>query len=367
MNFINDVLKNDSDYKALLSDCQKSRLPTLCTGLSSVHKAAIISALYSHTSQKIAVITPDEASADALQQDLLSLKVNAVNFPSRDYCLSDIKGYSKEYEHKRTDTLSKLLGGGFDVLTLSLDAALQYTLPPEKLRAANFSLKSGDCTEISALCERLLNSGYVRSELCEGTGQFSVRGGIVDIYPVNYKEPVRLEFWGDEIDGISYFDIETQRRTDNIDEIEITPACEVLYTQTELSEKLSKLLKSKTITENQAKQIERDINALENGITIQPDRYIPLLFETTVFDYLNDTLIILSDSVNIAERLKSMAQQYEMDAENLLEEGFLNKKTAKLWLSKSEFYSKCEKAVIMDNFTRGSYEIKPKNIINFNL
>ena len=97
MNFINDVLKNDSDYKALLSDCQKSRLPTLCTGLSSVHKAAIISALYSHTSQKIAVITPDEASADALHQDLLSLKVNAVNFPSRDYCLSDIKGYSKEY------------------------------------------------------------------------------------------------------------------------------------------------------------------------------------------------------------------------------------------------------------------------------
>ena len=367
MNFINDVLKNDSDYKALLSDCQKSRLPTLCTGLSSVHKAAIISALYSHTSQKIAVITPDEASADALQQDLLSLKVNAVNFPSRDYCLSDIKGYSKEYEHKRTDTLSKLLGGGFGVLTLSLDAALQYTLPPEKLRAANFSLKSGDCTEISALCERLLNSGYVRSELCEGTGQFSVRGGIVDIYPVNQKEPVRLEFWGDEIDGISYFDIETQRRTDNIDEIEITPACEVLYTQTELSEKLSRLLKSKTITENQAKQIERDINALENGITLQPDRYIPLLFETTVFDYLNNTLIILSDSVNISERLKSMAQQYEMDAENLLEEGFLNKKTAKLWLTKSEFYSKCEKAVIMDNFTRGSYEIAPKNIINFNL
>ncbi len=367
MKFISDVLKNDSDYKSLLNDCEKNHLPNICTGLSNVHKAAIISSLHGHLNKKIAVVTPDEATADALLQDLISLKVNAVNFPSRDYCLCNMQGYSKEYEHKRTDTLSKLLGGGFDVLTLSLDAALQYTLPPEKLNFASFTLKSCDSIEITALCDRLLNSGYTRSELCEGIGQFSVRGGIFDIFPVNQNDPVRLEFWGDEIDSMSFFDPETQRRTDNIDEIEITPACEVLYNQNELIEKLTKLLKSKTITENQKSQIEKDINALENGISIQPDRYIPLLFDTTVFDYLKDSLIILSDSINICERLKSISSQNEMDTENLLEEGFLNKKTAKLWLSKTEFYEKCQNAVIMDNFSRNSYELKAKNIINFNL
>ncbi len=367
MKFISDVLKNDSDYKSLLNDCEKGRLPTLCTGLSNVHKAAIVAALHGHLNKRIAVITPDEATADALQNDLTSLNVNAVNFPSRDYCLCNMQGYSKEYEQKRTDTLSKLLGGGFGVLTLSLDAALQYTLPPQKLKAANFTLKGGDCIEISALCDKLLNSGYVRSELCEGIGQFSVRGGIFDIFPVNQKDPVRIEFWGDEIDSISFFDPETQRRTDNVEYIDITPACEVLFNSDELLSVLSKLLKSKSITENQAKQIEKDINALENGITIQPDRYIPLLFDTTVFDYLDDTLIILSDSINISERLKSTASQNEMDVENLLQEGFLNKKTAKLWLTKTEFYEKCEAAVIMDNFSRNSYELKVKNIINFNL
>lgn len=366
MKFINDVLKNDGDYKLLLGDLEKGRLPTLCTGLSNVHKAAIISALHTHTKKKIAVITPDEASADAMLQDLISLKINAVNFPSRDYCLADIKGYSKEYEHKRTDTLSKLLDGGFDVLTLSLDSALQYTLSPEKLAAANFTLKSGDNIEIHTLCDKLLNSGYTRSEICDGTGQFSLRGGIFDIYPVNLKEPVRLEFWGDEIDNISFFDTETQRRTENIDEIKITPACEVLYTPNELASSLSKLLKGKSLTEKQAKQIEKDINALENEISIQPDRYIPLLFESTVFDYLKGTLLILSDSNNISERIKSTTAQNEIDTENLLEEGFLNKKTAKLWLTKTEFYKNCEKAVIMDNFSRNSYEIAPKNIINFN-
>ncbi|MBQ3546940.1 MAG: transcription-repair coupling factor [Clostridia bacterium] len=365
MKFINDVLSLDTGYKSLLGDCQKNRLPILCTGLSNVHKAVLISALNGHTKRKIAVITPDEATADALLQDLISLKVDAVNFPSRDYCLCNIQGYSKEYEHKRTDTLSKLLGGGFDVLTLSLDAALQYTLPPEKLSAANFGLKIGDNTNIADLCEKLLNNGFVRSELCDGTGQFSVRGGIFDIFPVNHKDPVRIEFWGDEIDSISYFDTETQRRTENIEAIEITPACEVLYNPNELCSQLSKLLKSKSTTENQQKQIEKDINALENGIAIQPDRYIPLLFNTTVFDYLQDALIILSDSINVSERIKSIALQNDMDTENLLEEGFLNKKTAKLWLSKAEFYEKCENAVIMDNFSRNNYEIAPKNIINF--
>ncbi len=367
MKIINDVLKCDGDYKNLLDDCEKGRLPILCTGLSNVHKATVVSALCSHQKRKIVVITPDEATADSMLNDLLSLEVKAVNFPSRDYCLCNMQGYSKEYEQKRIDTLSKLLGGGFDVLTLSLDAALQYTLPPEKLDAANFKIQSGDVINLSSLCDRLLNSGYTRCELCEGAGQFSLRGGILDLYPVNFKDPVRIEFWGDEIDNISFFNPETQRRTEAVDLVEVTPACEVLFNNQELIDSLSKLLKSKSLNEKQVKQIEKDINALENGISIQPDRYIPLLSNSTVFDYLNDPIIILSDSINIAERFKSITAQNEMDTVNLLEEGILNKKTAKLWLSKAEFYSYCEKAVIFDTFSRNSYELKVKDVINFNL
>ncbi len=367
MKIISDVLNCDSDYKNLLSDCQKGRLPTLCTGLSNVHKAAVISALNSHLNQKIAVITPDEATAESISNDLLALGVNAVLFPSRDYCLYDIKGYSKEYEHKRTDTLSKLLGGDFGVAVISLDAALQYTLPPQKLLNANFKVKSGDTLEISNLCEKLLESGYTRAEICEGTGQFSVRGGIFDIFPVNSKKPCRIEFWGDEIDNISLFDIETQRREETVDFIDITPAVEVLYNPATLLEKLNSLSKSKSLTDKQKAQIEGDINALENGISIKADKYIPQIFgDSTIFNYLENTLLVLCDSLNINERLKSISSQNELDVSSLLEDGILSKKTAKLWLSKTEFYTHLQNAVIMDNFPRGSYEIKPKNIVNFN-
>ncbi|MBR6564416.1 MAG: hypothetical protein IKK71_03125, partial [Clostridia bacterium] len=368
MEFLNQVLNSDSDYLSLLKSVKNGRYPIACTGLSSVHKSAVISALCSDLGRKIAVITPDESSALEITNDLLSMKVDALNLPSRDYCIGDIKGYSKEYEHKRTDTLSKLLGGGFGVLTLSLDSALQYTMPPNVLNKACFTIKSGDSITINDLILHLLQSGYARQEICDGVGTFSHRGGIVDIYPTTSTTPYRLEFWGDEIDTISPYDTETQRRGDSVDFVEISPACEVLYNNNNLLEKLEEISKSKKLTDNQRKRLSHDISALESGVSINPDRYLPLIYpeNNTVFEYLKDCLIILADSGNMKERFQNIETQTSADCENFLEEGFLSFATAKLWLSKAEFFKYCENALIFENFPRSSYEIKIKDIINFN-
>ncbi len=369
MKFINEILKKDPDYMGLLHSVERDRLPIVCTGLSMIHKAAVTAGLYRATGKKNAVITHDEASANELRDDLRSLGLNCLNFPSRDYCIGPLSGYSKEYEHKRTETLSKLLDGDFDILTISLDAAVQYTVPPENLSLARFTLKAGDSADITELSGRLISAGYVRSEQCEGAGQFSVRGGIFDVFPVNSEQPCRIEFWGDEIDNISYFDTETQRRTENIEKIEITPACEVVFEPRELIIKLNNYLKTaKGLTEKQRSVILKDIDALENGIEFSYDRYIPLIFEggETVFDYISDALIVVSESGGINDRFKSMAVQQSADTEAYLEEGYLTEKTAQLWLSKTDFWSCVPGAVIMENFPRNSYELKPRDIINFN-
>ena len=369
MEFLNKILSSDPDFKAVLKDITAQRLPFACTGLSSIHKAAVISSIKSQTGQKIAVVTEDEASALQMESDFKAMGLNAIAFPLRDYCLLNMSGVSKEYEHKRTDTLSALADGAFDVVCFSVDSAVQYTVSPEALAKARFKLGTGNEITPADLTERLLRSGYVRSEICEGKGQFSSRGGIFDIFPVNCESPVRIEFWGDEIDTISYFDTETQRRTSHTDSIEITPANEVLIPPEKLAGILSDYLKtSKELTENQQKQLENDINALENGITVPMDRYLPLIYPNgeTVFDYLSDCLIFVSESGNINERLKSMEIAQSSDAESLLEDGILSSKTAKLYLSKSEYWEKLEKAVILENFPRTSYELKIKDIVNFN-
>ena len=369
MKFFDGILMQDPDFAQLLRDIDKGRIPLACTGLSLVHKAAVLATIQRKTGRKITVVTKDEAEALALAADMSSLGLRALNFPQRDLAIGSFSGYSREYEQKRTDTLSILLDGAFDLLTVSVDAALQYTAPPEVLAHARFTLSQGETADIKELTERLLSAGYTRSELCEGKGQFSVRGGIFDVFPVNQVSPLRIEFWGDEIDGISYFDPETQRRTENAENVEITPACEVLIPPEMLAERLTEYLKeNKKLTPIQREKIEADINALENGISVQTDRYIPLIypFGETVFDYVTDNLLVVSESGDINERLKSIFIQQSADAESFLEEGFLSEKTAKLSLDKIEFWENLSESVILENFPRTSYELKIKDIINFN-
>ncbi|MBQ3052362.1 MAG: transcription-repair coupling factor [Clostridia bacterium] len=369
MKFLNQILKRDPDYNLLLSDIEKGRLPLACTGLSHIHKAAVVDAIVAHLSKKAVVITQDEASANELANDLSSLGIKTLNFPLRDYCIGNLSGYSREYEHKRIDTLSAIADGDFQVLTLSVSAAIQYTIPPEILSSSKFILKSGDIIEIDALTERLLNAGYTRSEICEGQGQFSIRGGIFDVFPISAQNPCRIEFWGDEIDGISFFDIDSQRRTENIDSIIVTPACEVLYNNTQLAEELEHYLQNESSLNSTQKQIiSSDIAALKNGISISPDRYLPFIYpgRETVLDYLGDCIFFVSEAGNITEKFKSIEIQNSADVESYFEEGFLSKGTAELWLSKTDFWTAVEKGILLENFPRSNYELKIKDIINFN-
>ena len=367
MKLINEVLKKDPDYLSLLNEVERGRLPIVCTGLSLIHKAIIAAALRGHTGKRVVLIAHDEATAAELCGDINALGLKCLNFPARDLCIGDLSGYSKEYEHKRIDTLSAVADGAFDLLTISLDAAVQYTVKPDVLKNSRFTLKAGDSADTSELAERLINAGYTRSQLCEGSGQFSVRGGIFDLFPVNSEKPCRIEFWGDEIDSISYFDPETQRREENADEIEISPAAEVMFDPLKLAAKLKTEIPNPALTLKQRDILAKDAELLENGVKILPDRYIPLLDTMgTVFEYFGDSLLMLSESGNMAERFKSMEIQLSADTENYLEEGYLFSKTAKLQLDKTEFFGFAVNGIIAENFPRGSYEIKPKSVINFN-
>lgn len=367
MKLINEVLKKDPDYLSLLNEVERGRLPIVCTGLSLIHKAIIAASLRGHMKKRVVLITHDEATAAELCGDINALGLKCLNFPARDLCIGDLSGYSKEYEHKRIDTLSAVADGAFDLLTISLDAAVQYTVKPEVLKGSRFTLKAGDSADTSELAEKLINAGYTRSQLCEGSGQFSMRGGIFDLFPVNSEKPCRIEFWGDEIDSISYFDPETQRREENADEIEISPAAEVMFDPPKLAAKLKTEIPNPALTLKQRDILAKDAELLENGVKIPPDRYIPLLDTMgAVFEYFGDSLLMLSESGNMAERFKSIEIQLSADTENYLEEGYLFSKTAKLQLDKTEFFGFAGNGIIAENFPRGSYEIKPKSVINFN-
>ena len=370
MRYLIDILKNEPDYARMLKAVQSGSLPLAASGLSGVHKAFVTASLVSHTGKKAVMITHDEASALSAKNDLASLGLNALLFTSRDYNIARMAGYSKEYEHKRIDTLSRVLDGAFDVVLMPADAAVQYTVPPSVLAENIITVKTADTLDMTQFCNRLITAGYVRSELCEGVGQFSVRGGIIDVFATGNDYPVRIELWGDEVDSLSFFDVESQRRDKNIESIKIYPANELPFSTDLLAERLENYIDSdKKITDLQRGFVEQDINALRAGLSVSPDLYIPFLYEKagTVFDYFDDCFTVVCESGNISERLKSIQTLEKEDITAALEQGKLCAKSAKLRLSAAELYSKFEAALYFENFPRTSYEIALKELVTFNL
>ncbi len=176
----------------------------------------------------------------------------------------------------------------------------------------------------------LVRCGYVRADQIDGTGQFARRGGIVDFYSPGGKAPVRVEFWGDEIDTISYFDAETQRRTDPITARDHLPAVEVVPDSTALLVKRinahASTLRGKAAPA--AKEVLlREAEKLKNGLHIGcMDKYYTFIYETpaTLFDYFDtDALLFSLRARKLKERMRTTLWQWGEDVRGLLSEGVL--------------------------------------------
>ncbi len=367
MEFLNSVISRTKGYGTLLSAVLANRLPIEANGLAGIHKAVLISALLRQTERKAVLIAPDEAEATKIADDLGAMGIKALLFPARDLFIGNVTAVSKEYEHKRIDTLSRLLDGDFDLLCLSAESATQYTMSAETLRKSILDVSVGDTVDIETIKETLLGAGYSRCELVEGAGQFAVRGGIIDLFAPGAECPYRIELWGDEVDSIAEFDVITQRRQDSLERVRILPAGEAVYEPEKLAKTLEEYSSSaKKLTDKQKAVVRNDIDKLRSEVSFSLDRYTVFITEgTTVFDYLQDPLIITAETVTLRDRLKNISFQRDEDIKTYLEEGFLSGATAKLYLDDSELMSYVSKGVLLDNFMPSSVPFPLKELISF--
>lgn len=365
--FLNGILNRDSDFVSLVSCIKDGTVPLVCTGLSGIHKALVLAAISGQIQKPVTVVASGEAEAYSLWSDLTALGADALYFPSRDYSFAGVIGESKEYEHKRIHTLSAVADGDFELLIMSVDAAIQYTLPKNVLKTNSFTLRVGETYDLNNLAHRLVSAGYTRSDMVEGAGQFAIRGGILDIYTTSAAQPHRVEFWGDEIDSISFFETETQRRTDAADSIVITPACEVICDENQLKAIIETLLDDKKLSDIRRERLAKDLDEIDAGIFCSFDRYLPFIYpeHCSVLDYVENGAIFLTESSGIAEHLKNIRWQMSEDISHLLEEGYVGKEGEDFLLPDSLLYEKFSHAVILDSFARNRYEISPKTLIDF--
>ncbi|MDY5949109.1 MAG: transcription-repair coupling factor [Oscillospiraceae bacterium] len=355
---------------SLANTVLKNRLPAGVTGLSHIHKAHIIASMCMCLRRRAIVIVPDEAQATRLIRDMEGFGIKAVLFPARDFSFRTLETVSREYEYARLKTLDKMLSGDFDAAVLSAEAATQLTVPPARLMNSSFSVACGEDYDIEELSLSLINCGYTRSEQVDGQGQFAIRGGILDFYPPDANQPCRVEFWGDTVDSISIFDPETQRRTEHIEEIRVTPSREILCSDEMLSALIQKLISEKKPKGAALKSLSDDLDRLGGGMRLSSaDKYMPLIYPdaASIFDYARGCMLFVCESFSVKDKLEAGSRLMNETLKGLFQDGVLCKGLDRYCLRPQDIVSIYEDmgAVYLDNLPRGSFDTGVKELITF--
>jgi len=248
---------------------------------------------------------------------------DATILPRREWQLRPTTTASRDWEHRRLRALRDVSSGAGVVVT-TVDALIQRCIPPALLGSNTLTLAMDSRYDVTTLTSRLVAAGYTRADQVEGPGQFALRGGILDVFSPGMDQPVRCEFFDDEVDSLGWFDVATQRRIANCRDALILPAGEVLphtgpATAADAADRLEKAA-SRLRGENAGPigaTLRSDAEQLRQGLTpAGPDRYMAAVYPelTTALDYLApETLVCLSDSARVAEALRSFLWQLKED------------------------------------------------------
>ena len=378
MNAIIKAIGKTPSLATLPLRVEEGYLPALLTQSGGAMRALGAAMLRRETDRPLFVLCTDETNAGTLAADLEALLgESAVQLTGRDLALRDVEVVSRQEEQRRLRSLDAMLSGAA-VTVCTVSGLLQRTLSPELLESAAFTLKTGEGEGPEALEPRLLACGYRRSDMVEGPGQFSRRGGILDIFSPGAERPIRCEFWGDEIDSMGFFDTDTQRRTENVESFRILPACEALMEPNRV-ETIAKSLENRANRAEKREQTElsrrlrRDAEMLRGGSALPwCDRYLPEMYAgfSTALDYIAPDALVYIDAPNrCAEKAKELSDALTDDLKILREGAFPVDETGNyilLWKDACERLA--DFAVVMaDAFSAGRYPLAPRSVLDTNV
>ena len=338
MERIAQLITDLTEYDTILDSVRNRKTPVEVTGLSPIHKANLAAALAGQLHRQAVVICPDELACDRMARDLEAFSDRAVAIlPTREFIFHNMESSSREYEHKRISVLCDLAAGKKTVVT-TIPALLMAAMPPEQLKQATFTIDFNGEYDTDELVKQLVLAGYRRCMQVEGEGQFSLRGGILDIFVPGEGNPVRIEFFGTEVDTMSYFDIGSQRRTRSLEKLVCLPNMEVLPTLAPdgvdgLIARIEKIIASRSKKHPDLdRNLRRDIERLRNdGIFPAADKYLPYIYPelSCAADYIpEDAMVFVDDFRGAREAARVFDLRMKEDIEALLERGQLYGKQA---------------------------------------
>ena len=373
-------LQTIPEYKLLQQSILQGEAAAV-TGIGQINRTHLIAALRQDCKKPMVLICQDDMAAKRLQEELKAFcGDNLPILPSRELTLYDTAVVSRGWEQKRLRQFYELATGNCDLQIMSWEALSQRTIPPQVLVQASFRLTIGQEYQMDSLLQKLSGAGYSRCAMVEGPGQFAVRGGILDVYSPAADLPVRAEFFGDELDTMGYFDPDTQRRTQNIDELVVLPVGETqprLHPEglSGLCQDIEKLItrqkRRKTPNEALISTLEKDLNKYENQLSNPAsDRYMALIYPelATALDYVpQNAIFVLCDQSNLRRTARSRTEEMGLQLDSLLQGGLVAGELCDYVCQWEDFCSKLSgrTTVYLDAFAGTAYpeECPPKQLL----
>ena len=365
-------LRPTPEYERLLAAAQKPGAMAALFGLPPTARAEMLAALCEDTKRPALVVCAGEADATRFAEDASAFGLPAEVYPARDFTLRPVEGQNHEYEYRRLAVLGNAVGGRTRCVCAPLEAVLQAVLPRGEFCANTMTLKPGMALSLEALIARLFAAGYHRRFQVEGPGQFSVRGGIADIYAPDMKKPCRIEFWGDEIESMHTFDLVSQRREGAVKKVYLSPAREVLFGDTDsaaalLRQALGRAKEARR--EALAAAMESDLAALDAGtMPAAMDKYLAVRYPKrgSIFEYLEEPLVFLNEPSAIRDTAQGVEFRTAEMVKGLLEEGVLAPGLDGFYENLSFLWHEAEKrgGVACENFTRTLPELRLSDTVS---
>ena len=265
------------------------------SGCIDAQKPHLIYTLNNGSAGRI-IVTFSEQKARELYEECRFFYKNAVYYPARDilFYQSDIRG--NLLTGQRMTAIKALLTEEYPMVVTTFDALMDRLVPLPVIREGICHFQVGDSLKLSEASRRLVQMGYERESQVEGSGQFAVRGGILDIFPLTEENPYRIELWGDEIDSIRSFDVESQRSLENLTDVQIYPASEVILNDDRIKKGLARIKEEsslvyeafrKEMKTEEAHRVKSAVEALAEELTTlqgmtSVDSYLTYFFNETV-------------------------------------------------------------------------------------
>lgn len=375
-----DAYSQDSDFESISSGITSGMKEQLISGLTGSARQVMIAALHKKLDRPLLVVTHNMFAAQKVADDLQeALSTDEVLlYPANELIAAEAAISSPETLAQRIDVLLKCAKGFRGVVVIPLSGARRYLPSPEVIANAEVILKQGGTLDLDYFLGRMVELGYERVERVETQGEMSVRGGIIDFFPVTSGLAYRVELFDDEIDSIRTFDPVDQRSIDKVSEVTITPCKELIANQESMraaADKAAILLEEQIekTTDRQAKlrlreEIHREIELLREQVYF-PEiyKYVTELYpeKQTIYDYMpQDTVLILDEPARLFETGKQLERDEAEWSVHLLQNG---KTLPQLTVSidhEEVLYQRPFQTLFFSVFLRQVPHTLPQNILN---